>query len=154
MATTAKALALFESLRQSLAVRLSSMTHVVTYDTDYSPILTISADATPAFNEAVMVLKVMPQEWPLAKDVLGNTALQYAPTVIKLCTEESATAGATGLECTTAQLLPVLGECLVKGCKFEWYLSDNGTVPAVAEMTAANLKASFQSLEHPLTSNI
>jgi hypothetical protein len=154
MATTQKAVDLARDIAAELTLRLSAMTVTSLTHTDGHPYITVTEDATPASGEGVVIIKVRPMAWPLATDVLGNAAQVYSPTVIQVCTEKNY-AGATDnvvdnltLSGSTSEqvLLPVLGTCLAKGCIFEWYVTDYGTVPAIAEITSANLKASFKDL--------
>ena len=147
---TAKALASHRELVDHLKYFVAATLPVVvdSYDSDGSPITTFSADATPAAGEKVVVLRTKAIDWATAKDSLGNTAIQYAPHVFQICTE----ANFAGTTDNVADIL-VNGELLFffveagrRGSFVEWYQSANATVPAVAQMTAANLKGQWRDL--------
>lgn len=148
--TTAKAQASHRELIDLLTKQVAATLPVVTasFDSDGNPISTLSADATPAFGEKVVVIRTKPIVWAEAKDVLGNAAITYGPHVIQICTEKN-------FEGTTdnildilgpAELLPIIVEAGRKGHNVEWYRTANGTVPSAAAMTAANLAATWQNL--------
>lgn len=154
MATTQKAFDLARDIAAELTLRLPTMIVTSLTHSDGHPYITVTEDASPASGEGVVIIKVRPMDWPLAKDVLGNTAQVFVPTVIQVCTEKNY-AGATDnvpdnltLSGYTSEqvLLPVLGTVLSKGCVTEWYVTNYGTVPAIAEITSANLKATYKDL--------
>lgn len=145
MATTQKAIDIAQRIYDELVVRYPSLTVSLNTHTDGHPYILLN-DGTPATTEFAAVIKVRPMEWSLAKDVLGNTAQIYVPTVIQLCTEENASGGAVPVDATAATLLPLLGVLLNKGCVFEWYCNTAGDDPEIGDITGANLKASFKDL--------
>lgn len=147
---TAKALAAHREMVDTLKYQVASSLPVVvdSYDSDGNPVTTFSADATPATGEKVVVIRTKAIDWPTAKDSLGNAAIQYAPHVIQICTEknfEGITDNVNDI-LGPAELLPVIVEAARRGSFVEWYRSDNGTVPAVAQMVAAKLGASWRDL--------
>jgi hypothetical protein len=103
------------------------------FDANGDPTILMSADATPAAGEKVLLIRIKQVSNPLAKDVLGNTAIQFGPHVIQLCTEDDS--GAADI-LTPAQLAPLLCEIGRKGAEFQWYETANGTVPSVAALDA------------------
>lgn len=145
-----KAIALAHEMADKLKIRFSSLTVTEAFDTDGAPYITIN-DATAAAGEQNMLVKVSPETWPLALDVLGNAANIYSPSKVQIVTELSATAGQTLL--SGANILALLGECLSRGAKVEWYMSTNGAAPGLADITASKLKGTFYpDLYNPLTS--
>jgi hypothetical protein len=147
MANTYKSLAMMRELADLLAKESAAAFPVQTesFDTAGNPVLTLSADSTPAAGEKVVVIRIQPTEADYAKDILGNAALRFSPHVIQMITELGASAPAEAA-CTAGDLHPITVECARKGMIFERYQSANGTLPATAEMTAANLKSTWRDL--------
>lgn len=139
-----KANSIADELADELKKRLSTMVFVTSADTDGNPMLTVSQDATPVAGEKVIVLRVRPITWSLAKDVLGLPSVVYTPHVIDVCTELNNAAGAAADILTAVELLAVLGTVCKRGTRVEWYQTPNATVPALAQITSANLKASYE----------
>lgn len=149
-----KAIALAHEIADKLKLRLSALALVESFDTDGNPVIAVGPQTA---GSASITIKVMPQDWSLAKDVIGQSANIYAPTIIQFGTEADY-AGATDNVAdplTPAQLLAALGECLSRGCRLDWYQTATGTAPTIANtiFAAAKLKASFQpDLYNGLTS--
>lgn len=131
-------------LVDELAKRLPTMVITESQDSDGNPMVTVSQDATPVAGEKVIVLRVRPITWSLAKDVLGLPSVVHTPHVIDICTEANNAAGAVADILTPVELLAVLGTVTKRGTRVEWYQSANLTVPSLAQMIAANLKASYE----------
>lgn len=131
-----------------LTKQLQSTMPVVTEsnDTDGHPVVTYSEDATPATTEKIVVIRIKPIDQPLSQDILGNTSFKYSNHVIQVCTEANPAGGSGGDILTPFELLPIMVECGRKGSFVEWYESAEGDIPAVAEMTAANLGATWKDL--------
>lgn len=151
MATvTAKSQEIIRVLADKFAKRVASTlpVQVRSADSNGQPVLTLSADATPATGEKVVVIRVQPQPWTLATDVLGNTAIQYGPHVIDICTEKNYAATTDNVAdiLTPVELLPILGDVILTGCMVRWYQTDNGTVPSASAMAADKLIASYGDL--------
>lgn len=150
MATTAKALASHRELIDTLKLQVAATLPVVTdsYDADGNPVTTLSADATPATGEKVVVIRTKAIGATGAKNIIGQDAEQFSHHVIQICTEKNYEATNDNVLdiLGPAELLPVLVECGRRGSFVEWYRSDNGTVPATAQMTAANLGARWRDL--------
>lgn len=105
-------------------------------DADGNPVVTYSADATPAFGEKVVVIRVRPIQRPTAKDSLGLTGITPNGHSIQICTEKNYE-GATDTVLdilSPLQLLPVLVECGRRGSYVEWFQTANGTVPSSSAM--------------------
>lgn len=153
MATSAKAIALARSIASELRLRQSALAVAESFDSDGSPLVKLG---TGSIGAAGGLIKVRPQDWPLAKDILGLTASIYSPHVIQLVTEanyEGATDNVLDIN-TPAVLLLLLGEALSKGCRVEWYQSANGNAPDASDITSGNLKASWDpSFEHGMIAN-
>lgn len=147
MATTTKALALARELMDVWAKQVISTmpVQVETFDTDGNPVITMSADATPATTEKIVVVRVKPITWT-ATDIIGHTSQIFTPHVIQLCTEANPAGGHGADILTPVELLPVLAEIAKRGTIIEWYESAAGDIPATTEMTDANLKATYQEL--------
>lgn len=146
-----KAIELAHEIADKLKLRFAGKTVTESFDTDGLPLITVN-DGTPATTEMNILVKVNMQSWPLAKDILGNTANIYAPLTVQLATEAPAAGSGPGVYLTCQNALDILGELVFKGSRVEWYQSANGTVPSASTIAAANLKASFQpDLYNPLT---
>jgi hypothetical protein len=146
-----KAIELAHELADKLKIRFSTFTVTEAFDTDGNPYFTID-DGTPATTEMCIIVKVLPVDWALAKDVLGNTANIYSPHKIMLGTEDSASHADY---ITPQQLMHVIGEIVGKGTQWEWYKTANGTAPTLANtiFAAAKLKGTFYpDMYNPLTS--
>jgi hypothetical protein len=153
MSTSYKSVAISKELADRLRSRgLSTLGVVESFDTDQNPLITIGSGVAGTAN---FLIKVMPTNWPLAKDILGLAALQYTPTTIAIATEADPAAGAGADPTTRAQLLPVLGQCMEMGTHVDWYESANGTAPSAATIAdPTKLKASFdQDNYRPLISS-
>lgn len=148
--TSKFALVTARDLVDSLVKRVSGTLPVLvqSYDTDGNPILTFSADATPAAGEKVVVIRIKPISRSTALTSIGTAADIYAPHLIQICTEANyaGTTDSVADILTPVEILPVLGDVISRGAITEWYVSASGTLPAVAEMTTANLKATYESI--------
>ena len=143
--TTTKAIATARELVDLFTKEVSaSFTSIVeTFEAvTGNPIITLS-DGSPAAGEKTIVIRVSPIAWT-ATDILGNASQVYTPHKIDICTETNA-AGTPNI-LTPTEFLPVLCEIAKRGMLVNWYQTPNLTVPAVAQMTAAQLSASFQDL--------
>lgn len=114
-------------------------------DSSGNPVITIS-DGTPAAGEAVVVIRTLPISWPDAKDVLGLPQQVYSGDIVQFCTEASSGSVTLPGFVPISTLLPLIVEIGREGHFVEWYQSANGTVPAVAQMVAANLQGSWRDL--------
>jgi hypothetical protein len=144
MASTAKAIAIARNLIDLWTKEVATTLPIIveTFDTDGNPVITLSADTTPAFSEKVIVVRVKPIDWT-ATDVIGHTSQIFTPHVIQIATETDATTDIL----TPVELLPVLAEIAKTGCMVEWYQETNGTVPTVAvTMVAAKLTKKYSDL--------
>lgn len=141
--TSYKAAALSHDLADKLKSRLSgALALVESVDTDGNPLITIGPGGA---GNANALIKTLPVSWPLAKDVLGLSALQYTPHVMQLGTEADPTAGAGADPLSAAQLMLIQGEMMQHGTRIEWYQSAAGTAPTASILgDATKLKASFE----------
>ncbi len=142
--TTHKALQLSAELADELRKRVKATLPycVESTDSDGNPVITLSADATPAAGEKVIVIRTKPMDWPLAKDVLGLAAGKFTPHTVQICTEANY-AGATDSVAdilTMVELMPVLLTVGSRGTKVESYVSTNGTVPSTTVLDDATKK--------------
>jgi hypothetical protein len=146
MATTHKASAIARELFDRLSKRLTlAITEGV--GTDGDPIITIGTGASAS---ASALIRIVPKDWPLAKDSLGNAATIFGPHKVQLATEANPSAGAGADNLSRQQLTNILGECLSCGCQTEWYEEAFGTGPDETTIDAANLKATYADIYHPL----
>ncbi len=137
---------LIDKLRKFCAATLPVV--VESADADGNPVTTLSADASPAAGEKVIVLRVMPFQRPTAKDSLGNAGITPSVHIVQICTEknyEGATDSVLDI-LGPAELLPVIAEAAKTGAMVEWYRTANGTVPSDSAMTSGNLAASYRDL--------
>jgi hypothetical protein len=140
MSTTYKAGAIAHELADRLKVRpgLADLTITESMDSDQGPLITLSDGALTTTHESAIV-KVEPQSWPLAKDVLGLDALQYTPHVVKLLWEASPQGGFT-----TADRLELVAQCVAMGCQVKVYESTSGAGVILADIdNAAKLVATY-----------
>ncbi len=119
-------------------------------DSDQNPVITLSADATPAFGEKVVVIRFKQVPQPTAVDMFYRTDLTgpYGPVCIQLCTELNYAATSDNIAdiLTPVELLPILMEIGKRAKWTEWYQTANGTVPSTSAMTSGNLKATDKDL--------
>ena len=144
MASTYKAQAIARKLHDSLQLRLQTATYFVndiSFDTDGSPFFTIN-DGTPASHEKNWILKVAPVSWPLAKDILGNSAIQYTPHAVQIAWEAGAASNFGDF--AAMDVMKVLGESTLQGCRVELYMRTAGTAVAITDITAGNLQGTFE----------
>jgi hypothetical protein len=149
MATSAKAIAIARELvdvwQKKVATTLPVL--VESLDTDGNPVITMSADSSPAFGEKVVVVRVKPMTWT-AYDIIGHVSPVYAQHVIQVCTEANYASTNDNIAdiLTPVELLPIWAEIAKRACQMEWYVSANGTVPSTAQMTSGNLVKSDKDL--------
>lgn len=138
MAISAKSLSLVQELRSRLANRTTLALGEIAFDTDGGAWFLIG---TGAAGSQSMVVKSK-QIDPLGNDVIGTAARGYAQTVIQLVVETS-TIAATAL-LTAANFLPLVGEVLRQGSRVELYMSANTNTVGVEDITAGNLKVTWE----------
>jgi hypothetical protein len=134
-------------LADELQKLLPTLICTQTTDSNGDPVITLSADATPATGEKVVVIRTKSMDQPLSKDSLGLPSQLFVPHVFQLCTEANF-AGTTDNVAdilTPVELLPVIVSLGKRCTRVEWYQSANGTVPATAQMVSANLKATIEA---------
>lgn len=143
MASLAKAIALAHDLAADLKLR-QALAVTEAFTSDGVPTIVVG---TGSAGDPGCRIQVAPQDWPLAKDILGSTANIYSPTVIKLGVEANAEAGGADDDDinTWAQILPILGACIQRGARLEVYTSANTDSFDDADFVAANLQATFDA---------
>lgn len=150
MAASAKSRAIANSLAGAFKLRLS-LAVAESFDTDQNPLIKLGSGSIGA---AGALIKVKPQDWPEAKDILGLAANIYSPDIIQIVMESNPAGGAGADINSMAVLLPILAQCAIYGCKMEVYLSANGNAPDASDIVSGNLAASFQpSAEHGMIAN-
>jgi hypothetical protein len=156
MATTKKALELAAELADELRKRVSDYASITeSSDASGNPLITLNADASPATTEDVVVIRVRPRTWELAKDVLGTAQTVYTPHVIDVATEVSGVATGIMDYVSVAHALQILTSCAKRGTRLELWEETNGTIPSETTFaTAAKMKASIEAeLYWPLLSS-
>jgi len=146
-----KALEFAHELADKLKLRFSSKVVTEGFDTDGLPTITIN-DGSAATTEMNIFIKVAMLSWPLAKDILGNSANIYVPLQLQVATEAPAAGSGVGVYLTVQNVLDLVGECAFRGIAVQWYQSANGVVPVAGTLIAGNLVASFSpDLYNPIT---
>lgn len=152
MSTPYQTVAMARELTDKLKKLVPSTMSVVTEsnDSDQNPVITLSADATPATGEKVIVIRFKQVSQPTAVDMFSRTDLTgpYGPVMVQICTEknyEGATDNVLDI-LGPGDLLPLLMEIGKLARWTEWYRTANGTVPSTAAMIAANLAATWKDL--------
>lgn len=140
--TSYKALELAAELAAVLKVRFSALTQVTGFDSSGNPTIAIGPGTAGSRNAFI---RVQPISWGLAQDIFGNSAIQYGPHVIQLCTEADPTGGAGADPLSASDIAQLIIPCSKQGCQFQWYQSANGTAPVVGQITAANLKVTVEN---------
>jgi hypothetical protein len=151
MATTKKALAMAEELVSELKQRQSALAVAMSFDTDGNPLVKLGSGTAGQKNA---LIKIMPIDWPLAKDILGLASPVYTPHKVMVAFEANPAGGAGADVNDWPTLLVALGSALAKGARVEVYESANGDSPDADDLIAANLKASFDpSVQYPMVSS-
>ena len=159
MATSRKAQDIARDLLDTFGKQVAATlpVQVQTADSSGNPILTLSADSTPATGEKVVVIVVSPYASGTAYDIFGNAAINYSPTKIQFCTEANYAATTDNVAdiLTPTELLPIISEISKKGTLVEWHVTANGTVPSAAAIAAGTvLSATFAPLYNGVQSAI
>lgn len=142
---SAKSQALAHDLADELKKRLPFLTTTITVKegADSNGDATISIDdGTPATTEKVVFIRVKAIDWALSTNGVGLPSEVYSPSVIQIATEAVAT---NGTYLAVDDIFKLLGTCLKRGARTEWWQETNGTIPSVTTFnTAAKLKSSWQ----------
>lgn len=153
MATTAKAIAMAQELKDELKLR-TGLAVALKFDADQNPLIQIGTGVAGAKGALV---KIMPLDWPLAKDILGLSSPVYTPHKIQVAFEAmTIVVNNTGADTVTdpntwAEKLAILAALSARGCKIELFESAAGDSPDADDLIDGNLKASYQaSLKYPL----
>ncbi len=148
---TKKAHAIAADIASELTLRLPALVITEAVDSDLLPLVKVGDGSA---GSASAVIKVIPQDWPLAKDILGLTATIFTPHKIQVVLEANPAGGAGADHLTWAQRLPILGVVLGKGTCVEIYEGAAGATIEAGDITSGNLKATFDgSLVHGMLSN-
>ncbi len=143
-----KAIEMSAEMADKLKKRLPAMVHTSTFDVNGDPVITIAQDSTPAAGEKVIIIRTKALTFSLAKDVLGLPETVFTPHVLQICTEANF-AGTTDNVADILgpiELLPIIATAGKTGCKVEWHVTANGTIPSTAAIDAGTvLKASYES---------
>lgn len=150
MATSQKALALAADIKDDLAVRFPSETVTLSF----SPV----TDPAEAYNNAPIVtvgtkaLIRIDLEAAVGTNVLGLPQTVYTPHIAQVVVIGSGEGTAGSITTGSGFVgLAVLGDVLQRGLKTNLYVS---AVVVEADIDAAKLVASFDSLKYPLVSSM
>lgn len=141
---SAKSQALAHDIADELKKRLAFLTSTITLKegADSNGDATISIDdGSPATTEKVVFIRVKALDWNLGTNVVGLTAEVYTPSIVQIATEAVTT---NGTFLAPDDLLQLLGTCLARGARTEWWQETNGTAPSVTTFnTASKLKSTW-----------
>ncbi|CAB4127220.1 hypothetical protein UFOVP75_88 [uncultured Caudovirales phage] len=139
---TAKANAISHAIADALKQRLASTGIAIAEGADSSGNPTIQLGAGTA-GAAGGLIRIVPQEWALAKDVLGLTANIYTPHSAQICFEANVTSGSGADVNTIALQSLVFMEVALHGTRVDVFQTANGTAPVLASFVESNRKATF-----------
>lgn len=147
-----KAQALASAIASELALRLKAAGLAVVEDiaADLMPLVKVGPQTAGSKSA---LIKVLPQDWPTAKDILGLTGQIFGPHRIQIVLESNASAGAGADIHAMDTLLPILAVCVLKGTRLEVYQSANGNAVGVEDIVSGNLKATFDGQLHGMIGN-
>ncbi len=143
MASTKKAFAISRDMFDRMKVRLPALTAVETIGSAGDPLLKFGTFTT---NVAHFMIRVVPSENALAKDVLGNTAIKFGPHTVEIGTETNFAATTDNIadNLTPAMIMALIGDVVHSGCEVKWYQSTYGTAVTEAVLgDAAKLVATW-----------
>jgi hypothetical protein len=137
---TAKANAISHAIADALKLRLPAIALVEGLDASGNPTIQLGAGTAGA---AGGLIRIVPQEWSLAKDILGLTANIYTPHAAQICFEANVTSGSGADVNTIATQSLVFMEVALHGTRVDVFQTANGTAPVVASFVESNRKATF-----------
>jgi hypothetical protein len=137
-----KQLALAKDLAAALGLRKLGLAITESLDANKNPVIQIGAGTN---GSAGGVIRIIPQDWPEAKDILGLDQNIFCPSIIEVALEANPAGGAGADINTWAVLLPVLAEVILRGTRVKLYESTAGSAPTTSDMTASKLKATFDT---------
>lgn len=140
-----KSVALRDELASNLAVRLSSLARTKGFDSNQFPTLQVG---TGAIGSQSAFIRIKPLD-SINVDVLGLAQNVFTPHIVQLVLEMSSV---TDVQLLTMQTLGILMPALAAiGARLEVYMSANGNAADVADITAGNLKSTFDlQVQYPL----
>lgn len=145
MAGTAKATVFRDELASELAIRLSSPTLAKSFGTNGEAQLSVGSLASDSDSILVQFTGVA----SIQKDVLGLAQNVFTPHIAQLVIEASSTGA------TWKTRLGVMAACVAKGVRVELYERTHGTGPVFADITAGNLKTTFEiAAQYPLMASM
>lgn len=145
MANSYKAIALREELASDLAFTLSGLARTKGFDASGNPTLLIGTGAAGSQSAFIRIKQLD----SLNQDILGLSQNVFTPHVIQVVLEASTVANCPLL--TIDNLTVVMGELMKRGVRLEVYLSANTNAPEVSDITAGNLKQTFNAhVQYPL----
>ena len=140
MATNMKVQTLARYLQEDFVRRMAGLSTAVvvgdiSFDTDANPMIRVGTGVIGAIGA---LIKILPMEWPLALNIIGQAAPNYgSQSVIQVIRE-------AGLSTNTFEFIShLLSTVAIRGARVEFYESANGTAPVAAEIVLANLKGTW-----------
>lgn len=133
---SAKSQSLAAEIRDALAKRFSTIS-ALSFDSDGEPYLLIGA-GTAGSQSAIVKVKGLA---PLGTDALGLSPRSYSPCIVQVVLETSTIANVALM--TEINELALLGELAHRGAQIQLYMSANANAVDVSDISAGNLKATF-----------
>lgn len=150
MTISHKAISAARQMKEDIALR-TGLAVVDSFDATGNPVLTIGT-ATSTNQGATVRIKMV--ETPMV-DGLGNSQRVFAPHIVQLIVEESASAGVAVFN--AANMLRVVNDILKHGMRLDVYLAANGQAPTIAgavAILAVGPSFTLDHIWHPLTSSM
>jgi hypothetical protein len=141
---TKKAFALADSLAQELTLRLAPLSVAVVVDTDTDLLPLVKVGPQTAGSQSALI-KIVPQDFPLAKDILGLQATIFTPHKAQIVLEANQAGTADNIAdfVSWPVKLPVLAAVVGLNTRVELYESATGNAVGPEDIISGNLKASF-----------
>ncbi len=154
MATSKKALELAAELADELRKRCDYDSIVESSDSSGNPLITLG-DGTFNSEDDYVLIRVMPREWALAKDVLGSNQTVYTPSVIQVVVEGNTNTVGLAPWVAIQNAWAIVATCAKRGTLLEYWQSAHTAEPTTTTLaTASNRKASVEAeLYWPLLSS-
>lgn len=140
MSSNYKQIALAKDLAAALGLRNLGLTITESFDANKNPVIQVG---TGTAGQPNALIRVIPQDWPEAKDILGLDQNIFCPSIVEVAFEANPTAGAGADISSWALKLPVLGEVLLRGARTKVFESAAGDSPDTDDLVDSKLKATF-----------
>lgn len=150
MQSNAKAIRLVQDIQDMLAVRLPAggsglNTIRQAFDSNNWPYIVLSNNGTETAGAAVVLIRISNVD-AVSKDIFGNQTYAYAPHILELAYELTATDNPIP---TDAQILTCEFEAIKSGVRFQLKELANGTAVTAANVSAASASVDLDQLYWP-----